>query len=287
MALSQTLIDTIELDSLQGEILSERSPVALVVPGSLQVRQETFQALGAWDEPDVIVDTNRLQVCQWVEEEVVLHTTNRLGSLAVPWGGQDRLGSWFPPEEDVWELLWALVAVEDFVIDESLRKMVDRKFYLVHDVYRLLWEARFVSHETSDLKATKRLVSTLLRWFEGNLTEPDIEVLVGLGIQRQVQAQERADVLCFLASLASHNAIVSRIVLGFEGLNDILSKEQRPRLKQLHTLLQTLTRWSNLGCPIRVLIGFDSRDNSRLRKLHPKLAESVKAGLAWHEQSAH
>jgi len=270
----------LSLTPLARHLLSDR-PTALVVPGMLAARRAAFQSISSWEEPDVIVDTTKLHVVRWTEEAVVPHFTNRLSALSVPWRAQDRLASWFPPTDDVWELLWALVAVENFVIDEPLRAMVDQKFYLIHDVYRLLWELRFVSCETPTLKPAKALAATFLRWVEGDLLDTDREVLAKLGIQRQVQKQERVDVLCFLATLAAQNAIVSRIVLGFEGLNDILVAKERPKLKQFHGFLKTLTRWGGLGCPVRALVGFDLDELSLLKKLHPKLAGEIQAGSVW------
>lgn len=260
---------------LAGPILLGR-PAALVVPGLHQERQAAFRSLGSWREPDVIVDTSCFRMDQWTREPVVPHVTDRLSALSVP--SQE-----FPRSEDVWELLWALVAVEDFLIDEPLRSMVDQKFYLVHDVYRLIWEIRFVSHETSDLKPAKQLMGTFLRWLEGTLLPEDRQRLMALGIQRAIQEQERADVLLFLTTLAAQNVIVSRIVLGFEGLNDILMPKERPKLKQFHGFLRALSRWGQMGCPVRAVIGFDLEDIPRLRRLHPKLADDIQAGSVWAE----
>lgn len=272
----------LSLTPLAGRILSDQLPVALTVPGMLSQRRAAFQKFGGWSEPDVIVDTQRLVLDGWTEDGVVPHFTERLSKLSVPLITKDRLVSWFPPSDDVWELLWALVAVDEFVIDDPLRAMVDQKFYLVHDVYRFLWEVRFVSHETS-LKDAKKLMGTFLRWLEDDLTSGDLEVLGKLRIERRIQEQERADVLCFLTTLAAQNAIVSRIVLGFEGLNDILEPKERPKLKQLHSFLKTLTRWGGLGCPVRLLIGFDFGEISRLHNLHPKLADDIQAGSVWFD----
>ena len=268
----------LSLTPLAGHILSDQLPVALTVPGMLSQRLAAFQKLGGWAEPDVIVDTKRLALDRWTEEGVVPHFTNRLSTLSVPFGAHDDLTA----TDEVWELLWALVAVEDFIIDEPLRTMVDQKFYLVHDVYRFLWEVRFVSHETS-LKAAKKLIGTFLRWLDDDLTSGDIEVLGKLSIERRVLEQERADVLCFLTTLAAQNAIVSRIVLGFEGLNDILTAKERSKLRQLHGFLRTLTRWGGLGCPVRLLIGFDFGEITRLHNLHPKLASDIQAGSVWFD----
>lgn len=272
----------LSLTPLAGRILSDQLPVALTVPGILSQRRAAFQKFGGWIEPDVIVDTQRLALDRWTEDGVVSHFTNRLSKLSVPFRAQDRLVSWFPPSDDVWELLWALVAVDEFVIEDPLRMMVDQKFYLVHDVYRFIWELRFVSHETS-LKAAKKLMGTFFRWLDNDLLEADIEVLGKLRIERRVQESERADVLCFVTTLAAQNAIVSRIVLGFEGLNDILLAKERPKLRQLHSFLKTLTRWGGLGCPVRLLIGFDFGELSRLHNLHPKLADEIQAGSVWFE----
>lgn len=272
----------LSLTPLAGRILSDQLPVALTVPGMLSERLAAFQKFGAWAEPNVIVDTQRLALDRWTEDGVVAHFTDRLSRLSVPLSAQDRLVVGIPPFDGVWELLWALVAVDEFMIDEPLRTMVDQKFYLVHDVYRFLWEIRFVSHETS-FKAAKKLMGTFLRWLDDDLIEGDIEVLGKLGIERRVQEQERADVLCFLTTLAAQNAIVSRIVLGFEGLNDILIAKERPKLRQLHSFLKTLTRWGGLGCPVRLLIGFDFGEISRLHDLHPKLADDIQAGSVWYD----
>jgi len=268
-----------ETHPLAGHILTGNS-ASLVVPGMLQERQEAFRSLGNWNEPDVIVDTRLVD--QWTRQSIMPHITERLSTLSVPSTSRQRACWTAPPSEDVWELLWALVAAEDFLIEDPLRAMVDQKFYLVHDVYRLIWEIRFVSCETDDPKAPKKLMGTFLRWLSGSLLEEDRQVLMSLGIHRPIQEQERADVVLFLTTLAAQNAIVSRIVLGFEGLNDILMPKQRPKLKQLQGFLRALDRWGGMGCPVRAIIGFDFDDIPRLRKLNPKLADQIQAGSVWY-----
>lgn len=267
------------------------APPLLVIPGPSF--QDRLAILSQWEcsewrkqQPWVVTDTRSAYTRSWPTEGVLHNLTNRIARIIVPSEVKDRLLSGFPPVPGIWEIVWALISADDFLVEEPLRGMVDRSFYLVHDVYRALWEARFLIRENASREPATQLVGTLIRWLTAEpLLPQDQAALEALGIKRLVSSeQERFDVLCFLLTLAAQNGIVERVLFLFDGLEDILLPEYRSVLRQFQGLLHAIERWVSIGgCPLGILLGFrgSKTDHAALRRLHPKLAVEVARGLSW------
>lgn len=262
----------------------------LVVPGP--TCHDRLAILAQWEDgdwrrtqPGTITDTCSAYTRSWPTDGVLHNLTNRIARITIPSEVKSRLRNG-PPPPNIWEIVWALVSTEDFLVEEPLRGMVDRSFYLVHDVYRVLWEARFLIQENASRETITHLVGTLIRWVTSEpLTPQDQKTLQELTVKRLVTSeQERFDVLCFLLTLAAQNGIVERVVFLFDGLEDVLQPEYRSVLRQFHAMLLAIDRWVTIGgCPLCVLVGFrgTKADTAALRRLHPKLAVEVAQGLAW------
>jgi hypothetical protein len=119
----------------------------------------------------------------------------------------------------------------------------------------------------------------------GELSDEDVSTLEEIGVRRRVTLDaERIDILLFLVTLAAQNGIINRMTLCFDGLEQALQSNRRALLRELDTFLATMDRWVGFShAPIGVMIGFNAsaRDLSQLRKLNPKLAERIEAGLVW------
>jgi hypothetical protein len=241
-----------------------------------------------WDSfrPDTIEDVVGDDARNWVDETLIENLTRRISTASMPPGAKKDLPNWFPPPSHGWELLWALVGIENFVIEEPLRSMVDQTHYLVHHLYRALWEFRFALKENTTFEPAAYLFFAITRWMTmAELSADDLRVLEKIGVTRRVQSDtERFDLLFFLITLASQNGILNRMTFCFDGLESALRSDKRSLLREMDLFLGAAERWVKFTqAPVGVLIGFGAseREMSQLRKLNPKLADRIEASLAW------
>jgi len=223
----------------------------LVVPGTSVERCSVFRALGK------VVDSTYfecdLENASWLE--VGLDTT-----------------------------IAALVSCQDLDLEGTIRTMADTSHYLEHDVYRILWEIRFLRRE--DRHQADELFDIFRRLVrDTQLREHEVRRLRDLGISKFIFSfREKVEVLCFLRTLASQNEIPSRLVLSFDGLDQAIQAENKGVLRQLVMLISEVRRWTLItSCPIGILLGFSAaRSNTaKLRKLNQNLTAEMEAGLAW------
>ncbi len=257
-----------------------------VLPGAPADRDRVFReySLGDWlhFQGGIVIDSTDADM--WIKTGPLNSLVSRLRTLPLPVESKDMTLPWFPHLPGVWELLWGLIAVENFVIEEPLRGLIDQPFYLVHDVHRALWEARFLAREHESHVPVEVFVETFLRWVLNEpLTVSDRAALSQIGVRRVVGTeQEQLDVFLFLLTLAGQNGLLNRAVLYFDKLERALDGAGRPILRQLHTLVLTGERWTKLGnCPLGVIVGFSAqtRDRTQLRRLHAKLATEIEVGI--------
>jgi hypothetical protein len=259
---------------------------AITVPESVHTRVvHTYLSLNSF-QTGVINCVSGPQTHDWLAGNVLDSFTARVAHARIPEDCMSKqLSSAWVTNQTSWELVWGLIFVEDLVVEDSLRDMVDKGFYLVHSVYRAIWEARFILKEKGEGELLQRMVSSVLQWVQGlPLTNEDISVLTSIGISKRVESdRERADILLFLLTLAAQNALLSRAIFAFNGIDRALRPDSRGLLRQLDSLLGDLDRWSRLGAPVGVILGLDTSRGgvSTMRKLNPKLAERVATGLEW------
>lgn len=252
----------------------------LVVPGDLSARQVAFDKYEAWAQLQKTI-AHDVSPPTWVQQGVLANLVERVRSIEVRRAG---MPIWFPRGN--WEIVWGVAARAEFVIDEPLRTIVDQRFYLAHDLYRLLWEIRFLSQESVNLAKAQELVGSVTRWAFGGATDVDQDRLVELGVHSQVtQTTQSYHLLCMLLTLASQNGLFSQCVLGFDGLEEALNRPWA--LREINRFLVTVDRWVQFGgCPIGVLLGFNvTPDNMEyLRDQNEDMAVRVEAGLLWSEE---
>jgi hypothetical protein len=268
--------------------------VALVVPGATHFdRQVVLKQYveGDWHRfhPGIVVDAG-LEASEWIDTSVVENFLVRVLRMKLPVLDKTQVPKWYPHVGGAWELLWNLLAVDEFLVDEPLRSMVDQPFYLVHDVHRALWEARFLAREHPTLDQAERFMTALTRWISGEpLGDDGRQLLSAIGIKRLVSSPaEKLDVLCFLLSLAYQNGLLERTVFLFDDLENALQPNRRASLRQLRDFIDGVRRWSRLGgSPIGILLGFTGTrtDLQLLGKYNTKLAVDVTAGLNWARRS--
>jgi hypothetical protein len=264
-------------------------PLALVVPGATHFdRQEVLKPYlkGEWQRfhSGIVIDAGGSKTTEWLAGNVSSSFLSRVRALRMPDVPKGTMLNGYP-RAGAWEILWSLVGVEEFLIDDSLRQLVDKPFYLVHDVHRVLWEARFLARERDPRHPVDDLMVHFVRWITGEpLDDAGRKALSGLGIKRLISDTERVDVMCFLLSLACHNGLLERAVFLFDDLENALQPSKRSVLRQLRSLLECGRRWARIGGnPLGILIGFTGSrtDLQLLGKYNSALASDVNEGLQW------
>jgi len=177
-----------------------------------------------------------------------------------------------------WSLLWSLLSVEDFLIEDPLRDLADQGDRYT-EFFRAIWETRFLYGEGRNVRP---LVTSLTRWASDSTLFPDDrETLRRLGIRRALKRRrDRYDLLFFLLALARQNECVERAVFVFDGLEDALSQEKEARRKRFRSLLElaeVAEHWATLGSPVGVLFGFSNQHEKGFKRFSPKLFGKVRA----------
>lgn len=275
--------------------MEQDHPVALVLPGPShaerqRVLRQYTEGIQRASPVGVVINADEGLTASWVQVGTTENFFGRVASMRMPALLPDVLAGWYSSKVgEPWELLWGLIAVEEFLVDEPLRSMVDQSFYLVHDVHRAIWEARFLAREHAALDVTERFVQAITSWISGQtLSEEHRQALSSIGINRPVAtATEQLDVMFFLLSLAYHSGLIERAVFVFDDLEEALQPQKRAMLRQIRDLLATAKRWALLGSPVGILLGFSGsrQDMELLSKYNMSLAVEVSSGLDWTRQS--
>ena len=266
-------------------------PVALVLPGPSHVeRQHVLRQYIAGIQREtpvgIVIDAEEGMTATGMQVGVAENFFGRLASMRMPALAKDTVAGWYLSKVGgPWELLWALIAAEEFLVDEPLRSRVDQSFYLVHDVHRAIWEARFLAREHASLDATERFVQATTAWISGQvLADEHRQALSSIGINRPVASTfEQLDVMFLLLSLAYHSGLIERAIFVFDDLEEALQPQKRAMLRQIRDLLACAKRWVSLGSPMGILLGFSGsrQDMELLSKYNMSLAVEVSSGLDW------
>jgi hypothetical protein len=206
----------------------------------------------------------------WTSEGVIAAMTRAFRGLRVKHDAQFRI----PLPDDTWELLWGLICVDTFLLEEPYRSFVDDSYHLISDVFRIIMEGRFLARESKP-KAV-RFLGTVVRWLTGQtLDETDRETLKRLKVARRVEMiPQRMEALCFLLVLAEQNELLPRFGFYLDGFEAVINNEDPMRLEELHALVTIVDRWAKLGLfPMSIILGWSgtTADQNTLRKNHPRL----------------
>ena len=180
-----------------------------------------------------------------------------------------------------WRWLWALAGAEDLMITSPLREMVDRPYHLVHDAVRLLMGLRFAILERGDVEGTLSLMTRWMTMGLDTLSRAERRIMEEAGVSRQPSVPtERMDLLLMLLILAEQNGVLGKTVFVFDDLESACTPEHRPRLRELHALMQATQRWAGFTeIPVGLILGFDPRKAPALRRANPKLTLDVLAAM--------
>lgn len=239
---------------------------------------EWASELGTGDVPIVVLrgpTSQRAEAYGWFRQEGAASVVGRDGWLGVGAVADftfhlSRLGG-------DWHLIWGLLDVQDLVIDEPLRELVDRGSRYT-DLFKAIWEIRFLLDEGHDVRPH---IDTLARWMsEGTLPEGPRR----LPLRGSPTLAERADLLLFLLALSQQNNHGTPIVFIFDGLERAIQQAPEARkslLTGLLTLIEAIERWADFGCPAGALIGMpdEKRVMSRLQRHNVRLYRKVRSYL--------
>ncbi len=146
-------------------------------PPRLQV-EEWVGSLGQGHGPILSVNgptpMHRMEVYRWICPLAEGEPCKDVGGwLGDPWFYlTSRLSSF---RSGTWNLLWELLDVSEFVVEEPLRGLVDQGF-LFTEFFQALWEARFLLQESAP--NVEKLVEALIRWMTwAELSSEDRELL--------------------------------------------------------------------------------------------------------------
>jgi hypothetical protein len=226
--------------------------------------------------------THTIRFREWIGDGLLKSFQDGVGLIALTSEAQQLVHSedgikWLQLHPG-YEWLWGLVVADELILDDTLQNMVDQPHYLVHEVYRALWELRFRAKEEGTPKVQEDF-KQMVRWLNGTRRRMDDEVLSRLQMTRWVTStQERFDVWMFLLSLAKQSDLLTRVLFFAGEAHRVCQRKRRARLRELYTLMGIVARWNKItDCPAALMVGFDG-DYQSIIEAEPKLEVLFRRG---------
>jgi hypothetical protein len=165
-----------------------------------------------------------------------------------------------------------LLTTESLLVEEPLRSMVDQRFYLISDLFRVILEARAEVIEGAN---PEPFIGAIARWIQDQkLSSKQEKLFEAAKVTRRVQPTEQLDLIFFLAALAAQSGIIERLTISLDRMDLAASAgptDRRTYLRELDDVAFGATRWEKLGSPLGVIIGVDQlpflESSSKLGKL--------------------
>jgi len=252
-------------------------------PPSRPLVEQWVEGLGQETNPVLSVKgpspLHRMEVYRWICPMAEGEPCKDVGSEWIddPWGHLVKWVGGVGP----WNLLWELLDVKDFVVEEPLRGLVDQGF-LFTEFYQALWEVRFLLRESTP--NIEGITDALIRWMTlEELSTEDHQVLGRLRLSRPLQSdEERLDTMFFLLALARQNGIAKPTIVIYDELGKAVRQGQSTRRKILADLLKLISaakRWNRLGSALGLVAGFEPGVLTPLRRYNPKLGKEISGGF--------
>lgn len=240
--------------------LSERGDALLTMSGpETSMRAEAFRL--CFNVPGLTVLGNTKSTQDWILKGFLPDLTQRVRGLTpTPWG-----------------LLWDLMAVEDFVVEDPLKGLIDQGFRFT-GCFKALWEARFL-HREGRPKETMRLLGALIRWMTAaELTMEHKALLTNVGVKHALGEFECMDMLLFMLALAYQNGLTDRTVFVFDGVEQAKKKENLRKLADAVTIFE---RWTRLGSATGIVLGLNTANKAveTITAMNPRLGKKIAASL--------
>jgi hypothetical protein len=168
-----------------------------------------------------------------------------------------------------------LLRVESFLVDEPLRSMVDQRFYLISDLFRVILVARFQVAEGAN---PDTCFDAITRWIlDEKLTSAQEMLFAEAKVTRRVQPTEQLDLCFLLVTLAAHSGLINRLTIALDQVDRASSAgltAKKALLKELDELAFGATRWEKLGSPLGIIFGVDRLDSLDT----PKFGKLIRSG---------
>jgi hypothetical protein len=239
--------------------LSERGDALLTMSGpNPTMRAEAFRL--CYTVPGLTVLGNGLRGHEqdWVTKGIRTDLTQRVRGLTpTPWG-----------------LIWDLLSVEDFVVEDPLKGLIDQGFRFT-GCFKALWEARFL-HREKRPKETMQLLGALIRWMTAaELTPEHKALLTGVGVKHALSETECMDMLLFVLALAYQNGLTDRSVFVFDGIE----QAKKNVLRKIADGVAVFERWTRLGSAAGIVLGLNPENIDAITAMNPRLGKKIVASL--------
>lgn len=240
--------------------LSERGDALLTMSGpNPTMRAEAFRL--CYTVPGLTVLGNTKYPQDWVTKGILTDLTQRVRGLTpTPWG-----------------LVWDLLSVEDFVVEDPLKGLIDQGFRFT-GCFKALWEARFL-HREKRPKETMQLLGALIRWMTAaELTPEHKTLLTNVGVKHMLNETECMDMLLFVLALAYQNGLTDRSVFVFDGIEQAKKKDV---LRKLADTVTVFERWTRLGSAAGIVLGLNPENKAidAITAMNPRLGKKIVASL--------
>lgn len=240
--------------------LSERGDALLTMSGPTPaLRGEAFRM--CFEIPGIAVLGRTKYTQEWVTKGVLADLTQRVRGLTpTPWG-----------------LIWDLLAVDDFVVEDPLKSLIDQGFRFT-GCFKAIWEARCL-HQEERPEETMALLKALIRWMTAaELTPEQKTLLTGVGVKHALGEPECLDMLLFLLALAYQNGLTDRTVFVFDGVEMVRKKEDLRKLADAVTIFE---RWTRLGSATGIVLGLNTAGKTveAITSMNPRLGKKIAASL--------
>lgn len=181
-----------------------------------------------------------------------------------------------------WGLIWDLFSVQDFVVDEPLRGLIDQGARFT-GLFRALWEVRFLLQERRQQEG-HALLGAVLRWLYAQaLSLEQQKLLAGVRIEHALTSlPERLDMLLFLLALTRQNGLADCTVFVIEGLDSVVRPNmlaRRDLLRQLNETAAVFARWAQLGSATGLVLGMHDSTLQDIYRYSPSFGKKIAASL--------
>lgn len=169
-------------------------------------------------------------------------------------------------------LAWELAVTTSLNIEFPLRDLVDETG-LAHDVFRLIWEMRFLMQEQPDGAAALEWLGTFQRWSRAEpLTAEDFGRLDDADVRsRPSTFEERVTILLLLLSLANQNGVFDHMLVILDAVDDPSCP-----LEEILAVLRAFDAWAlHASVPVGFLAGFDLEKLPSIRRANQQFAGVV------------
>lgn len=149
----------------------------------------------------------------------------------------------------VWRVLQDLIRVEEFVIYEPLKSIVDQGGHLAR-LFHAIWEIRFLFEEEG--VPPDPFARYLTDWVVA--PKKPGPILQRIHLDRALPRNKRLDAFFFLLVLSRQNGCFNRAVFVIDGL-EAFADRSKAQFRELQQLVKTAKKWEKKGSSVGFCLG--------------------------------